>query len=58
MAAFLAEHPHFRRALRDLAPPRGLGEPPERFINAEGDFRVLPGPDRMGLYAALLRREG
>lgn len=55
---FLAAQPGFRRDFRGLAPPKGLGELPERFFTAEGDFRVLPAPDRMGLYAALLRREG
>jgi 16S rRNA (cytosine967-C5)-methyltransferase len=56
VAALLAEQAGFRRAFGDLAPPRGLGEPAAAFFNRDGDFQVLPGADRMGLYAALLRK--
>lgn len=57
VAAFLEAHAHFRRrSFGDLAPPKKLGEPAESFITREGDFRVLPAADRMGLYAALLEK--
>ncbi|MEE8396000.1 MAG: RsmB/NOP family class I SAM-dependent RNA methyltransferase, partial [bacterium] len=59
VAALLAARPDFGRvSFGDLPPPRGLGEPPGRFVTRAGDFLMLPGADRMGMYGALLRREG
>ncbi len=55
VATFLAEQPEFsRRKFAELAPPKGLGEPPRTFITREGDFQTLPAADRMGFYGALL----
>ena len=57
--AFLARHPDFRRLpFAAVAPPQGLGEPVAGLTTPQGDLQVLPGADRMGLYAALLRRGG
>lgn len=59
VAAFLEAHPGFRRRrFGDLPPPKGLGRPAESFLSADGDLLLLPGDRQMGLYGAILVRDG
>ena len=59
VAAFLESQPGFRRRRFDhLPPPRGLGRPAESFLSGEGDLLLLPGDRQMGLYGAILARDG
>ena len=59
VAAFLESQPGFRRRRFDhLPPPRGLGRPAESFLSGEGDLLLLPGERQMGLYGAILARDG
>lgn len=57
VAWFLTTHPEFRRRrLNEIPPPAGLGEPAGGLLTAEGDLLILPGPDRTGMYGALLQK--
>jgi 16S rRNA (cytosine967-C5)-methyltransferase len=59
VAAFLAAHPGWRlRPFSDVPPPAGLGGPAGALLTPAGELLLLPGPYRMGLYAALLERAG
>jgi 16S rRNA (cytosine967-C5)-methyltransferase len=58
-AAFLARHPGFQAlSFADLPPPPGLAAPAAELLTDAGHLLVLPAPDRMGLFAALLERRG
>ena len=57
VAWFLTAHPEFRRRpFSEIPPPAGLGEPPGGLLTADGDLLILPGPERTGMYGALLQK--
>jgi len=56
---FLAAQPAFRqRSFADLPRPAGLGAEPRSLLTKDGALQLLPGPQQMGLYAAILQRRG
>ncbi|MDH4224109.1 MAG: hypothetical protein OEW12_00495 [Deltaproteobacteria bacterium] len=54
---FLTENKEFTRiSFREVPPPPGLKADPAGLITGEGDFQMIPGQDRMGLYGALIKK--